>query len=94
MIRTVEVYADHVRGLLAVAWPTVPGYVIYSERGLPEAQLETVYTLPAGMTRLVDADTARAANTEAVASCATTRRTVKLTPRENPARYQRFAEGA
>lgn len=89
MTRTVEVYVDPVRGLLAVAWPTVPGYVIYSERALPGSQLQTVYTLPAGMTRLVDADTAAAAT----ASCATTRRTVELTPRENP-RYQPLAEGA
>lgn len=94
MTRMIEVHADPVRGLVAVGWPSVPGYVIYSERALPGAELETVYTLPAGMTRLVDAHAALAAITGAVtASCATTRGTVEPTPRENP-RYQPFAEGA
>lgn len=58
-----EVYLDHVRGLIAVAWPTRQGYTIYNDRGGSTSS----YTLPAGMTRLQEPPAA------APASCATTR---------------------
>lgn len=85
-----EVYLDPESGVVAIGWPGIPGYVFYTERSAGGGQLETRYTIPAGMTRLVAAPVEP--KTEPGA-CASTR-TVPLVPRQRPAREQRYAEGA
>jgi hypothetical protein len=89
MTPQIEVHVDHVRGLVAIAWPDRPGYYVIdthswydeSRRGVG---LEARYTLPAGMTRLVDEDTALSAVAAAVAAGPPTRA---------PRRYQHTAQG-
>ena len=79
-----EIWFDESRGVVAIGWPNVPGYVFY-EAGNPTV-ITTAFTLPAGMVRMVAAPEPRAA-------CATTR-TVPLVPRQRAPRGPRLAEGA
>lgn len=64
MSATVEVYVDSIRNLVAVAWPTRPGYLVYGDER--DSRPRHVYVLPAGMTRLQEPPAV-------VTSCATTR---------------------